>query len=103
MFVFHRPTPTAIGTRPRHVPPSAAARRDGSTYALVEFGMPSEKLWKSDGGIHVSAARPAEPAVTGAPVIAPRGASPARRADHHRHDTTSAREPPNNPRGSLII
>ena len=55
--------------------------------------MPSEKLWKSEGGMHVNAATPAEPAVTSAHVIAPRGASPSRRADHHRHATTSASEP----------
>src|SRR3954452_11480103 len=102
MFVFHRPTPTGTGTSPRHVPPSAAARRDGSTYALVEFGMPSEKLWKSDGGIHVSAARPAEPAVTSAHVIAPRGAPPSRRADHHRHATTSGSEPPSTAPARLV-
>ena len=65
-LVFHRPTPTGTGISPRQVPPSAAASRDGSKYALVELGMPSEKLWKSDGGMHVTAARPAEPAVTSA-------------------------------------
>ena len=43
------PTPIGTGTRPRQVPPSAPAMRSGSTYALEEFGIPSEKLWKSAG------------------------------------------------------
>src|SRR5215213_634882 len=88
-LVFQRPTPTGTGTRPRQVPPTAAAKRDGSTYAVVEFGMPSEKLWKSAGGTQASTASADAATVTTAKAIAPR----SRRSDHQRQATTSASDP----------
>ena len=76
------------GTSPRHVPPSAAASRDGSRYALVELGMPSD--WKSEGRDGSSStATPAEPAITSAHVVrawARRRSAARRPPPPHDHD-----------------
>src|SRR5581483_9735370 len=55
-FVFQAPACAGSGTRPRHGPVAAPRSRLQVSPARGDDGMPAEKLAKSDGGMHVTAA-----------------------------------------------